>query len=313
MKNIKQQKKQSHYCLIVNQTATNYNKSYIKKLTTAIRKQGDSYTVFEPDTAFGLLNTALKTVGIKKWHKDVPKTFLQRGKVTTLVACGGDGTVNLVGRAGLKANIPVGILPMGKFNNIAKSLHKDITEDSAIKNILKGELKKIDVGLVGDQIFLGSAGLKFTPEMQKQMALSSLSRFAFRWGQNAGKAVDGVKSSSLVVKIDAFRFEIKPTILNINLLSHSVGIPISPTSIPNDNHAEIIVDFHNNKKNVAQFIRQLYKEKYIFNDEFKLFRGRHISIQPVQDEILYLDGELIPLPNDVLDITLLDEQLQVIC
>ena len=313
MKNVKQQKKPSHYCLLVNQAATNYNDSHIKKLTSAIRKQGDSYTVFEPESAFKLLNTSLKAVGIKKWHQDVPKTFLQRGKVTTLVACGGDGTVNLVGRAGFKANIPVAILPMGKFNNIAKSLHKDITEDTAIKNILKGNTQKIDVGMVGDQIFLGSAALGFTPQMQKLMSTTSLSRFAFRWGQNAGKAVTDVKANSLVVKIDAFRFEIKPTILNINLLSHSVGIPISPTSIPNDNHAEIIVDFQNNKKSVSQFIRQLYKEKYIYNDEFKLFRGQHISIQPVKDEILYLDGELIVLPNDVLDIVMNEHQLQVIC
>lgn len=306
-------KKAQHYCLLVNQQAENYNSAPIKKLTSAIRKKGDNYTVFEPETAFKMLNTALKSAGVKKWHREIPKTFIQRGKVTTLVACGGDGTVNLVGRAGLKANLPVGILPMGKFNNIANSLSKDISCDSAIQHILKEKYQKIDVGSLGGQYFFGSAAIRFTAEMQKLMADSSLSRFAFRWGQNAGKAVAEVKTTPLIIKIDAFRFEVSPTILNVNLLSNSVGIPISPTSITDDNHAEIIIDFDNNKNNINQFIRQLYKEKYVFANEFKLFRGKKISMQPVKGETLYLDGELIELPNEVLDIEVISNQLKVIC
>lgn len=306
-------KKSQHYCLLVNKQAVNYNSDIIKKLTTAIRNHGDNYTIFEPETAFKLLNTSLKAVGAKKWHREVPKAFLQRGKVTTLVACGGDGTVNLVARAGFKKNLPVGIIPIGKFNNIAHSLNKEITTDSAVQNILKGKYKKIDIGAIGEQFFFGSAAIRFTPEMQKLLAQESLSRFAFRWGQNAKKAVTTIKTEPLVVKIDAFRFEVIPTVLNINLLSNSVGIPISPTSIPDDGQAEIIIDFDSNKININQFIRQLYKEKYIFASEFKLFRGKKISIQPVKGEILYLDGELIDLPNEVLDIEIIDKQLKVIC
>ncbi len=313
MKKEQSKKKPHHYCLLVNQHAENYSSAPIKKLTSAIRKKGDNYTIFEPDTAFKLLNTALKSIGAKKWHREVPKAFLQRGKVTALIACGGDGTFNLVGRAGYKGNIPVGILPMGKFNNIAQSLHKDITTDSAIKNILSAKHHNIDIGTLGEQLFFGSVALRFIPEMQKLLAEKSLSRFAFRWGQEAKKAVAEVKTKPLIVKIDAFRFEINPIFLNINLLANTVGIPISPTSITDDCHAEIIMDFDNNKKNITQFIRQLYKEKYLYANEFKLFKGKRISIQPVKSETLYLDGELLELPNDVLDIEIIDKQLKVLC
>ncbi len=313
MRKVQPKKKAQHFVLLVNQHAEHYSSASIKKLSSEIRKRGYNYTIFEPETAFKLLNTAQKAAGIKKWHQQVPKTFLQRGKVTALVACGGDGTVNLVGRAGLNLNIPVGILPLGKFNNIANSLNKDISIDSSIHRILKREYKNIDAGKIGDQFFFGSAALRFIPEMQKLMAQNSVSRFAFRWGQNAGKAITEIKTNELIVKIDAFRFEVTPTILNINLLSNSVGIPISPTSITDDCHAEIIIDFGNNKNNINQFIRQLYKKKYIFADEYKLFRGNNISIQPVKDETLYLDGELIELPNEVLDIEILSEKLKVIC
>ncbi len=306
-------KKTNHYCLLVNQKAINYSSAPIKKLTTEIRKRGENYTIFEPETAFKLLNTALKATGAKKWHREVPKTFSQRGKVTMLVACGGDGTLNLVGRAALQANLPMGILPMGKFNNIANSLQKESSVDSTIQSILEGTYKKIDCGKIGDQLFFGSAAIRFTPAMQEQVTHNSLSRFAFKWGQLATKAAADVKTGSLIVKIDAFRFEISPTILNINLLSDSVGIPLSPSSISDDLQAEVIIDFDDNKNNIGQFIRQLYKKKYIYGNEFKLFRGKNISIQPVKGETLYLDGELIELPNEVLNIEISDRQLKIIC
>ena len=313
MRKVQENKKKLHYCIFVNQKAANYNSSPIKKLTAEIRKKGDNYTIFEPDTAFNLMNTALKAVGIKKWHREVPKTFLQRGKVSTLVACGGDGTVNLVARAALNADLPVAIIPMGKFNNIARSLNKDISADSAPKIILKNKYRKIDSGKIGEQLFFGSAAIRFTPALQQLLADSSLSRFAFKWGQHASKVVTDIKAEKLIVKIDAFRFEVSPTILNINLLSHSVGIPFSNSSIPDDSHAEVILDFENNKKNISQFVRQLYKEKYLYNNEFKLFRGQNISIQPVKGETLYLDGELVELPNEVLNIEIMDKQLKIIC
>ncbi|KAA3632234.1 MAG: hypothetical protein DWP97_11370, partial [Calditrichaeota bacterium] len=240
MRKRKQKQKSNHYCLLVNKKASKYAGDPIKKLTSAIRKKGDYYTVFEPDSPVKLLHTAQKIAGLRRWHHQIPPAIQKRGPVTALIACGGDGTVNLVGKVGIRANLPTGILPMGKLNNIAQSLLGDISVANAIKIILSGRYQKIDYGQIGKLIFFGSVGFNFSISMQQVLNESSLSRFAFRWGQFAQKAESSVKPSPLIVKIDSFRFEVAPSILNINLLPYSLGLPFSKISIPDDGIAELI-------------------------------------------------------------------------
>ena len=121
--------KNFHYCILVNRQSANFNDKYVKQLTAAIRKKGGFFSLFETSSEIALYNTAMKCAGLRPWHRGTPPNFSGRGRVTGLIACGGDGTVNTVGRVSLKSGIPLGVLPSGKLNNFAKAFYG--TEDSA--------------------------------------------------------------------------------------------------------------------------------------------------------------------------------------
>ncbi len=306
-------KKQNHFCLLINREAANYNYRYIKRLIGAIRKNNAYYTVFEPKSAMSLYSTAQKVCGLKRWGRSVPEQFNKRGKVTALVACGGDGTFNLTARTALKAKIPMGVLPMGSENNIAMSvLHSD-NPDLAIKKIINQKYRMIDCGQIGDQFFFGSIGLGYITELCDYLKKNGKPRFSIGWNKLGSKIAQNIKFKKMLIKIDAFRFEVSPSILNVNLSPYSAGLKISPTSIIDDKQAEVIFDITHDKKNIASFTREIYKNKYIFNRDIKLFSGREISFQPVKNMNLYLDGEIIKLPNDFIDIKIGEEQLKVFC
>ena len=101
----------SHYCLLVNPEASSYDQALVQKLARRIRNAGARYTILEPDSPIQMLATARKAAGIGKVRGGFPTSVHQRGKVTALVACGGDGTFNLVGRAAVQAGMPIGLLP----------------------------------------------------------------------------------------------------------------------------------------------------------------------------------------------------------
>jgi diacylglycerol kinase family enzyme len=64
-----------------------------------------------------------------------------------LVAVGGDGTVRAVAGVAAEAGIPMGILPMGTGNILARNLDLPLTDTKAgLRGILDGEDKRIDVG-----------------------------------------------------------------------------------------------------------------------------------------------------------------------
>jgi len=125
-----------HYLIAVNKNAANYTDKAVRQLTGAIRRQNGYYTVMEPDSPENLQSRAREFCRLKRRSTPFPPPIARRGKVTGIIAAGGDGTVNAAAKVAVEANLPLGILPMGRFNDIASSLCKGPDARKAIKAII---------------------------------------------------------------------------------------------------------------------------------------------------------------------------------
>ncbi|MBD3882907.1 diacylglycerol kinase family lipid kinase [Phormidium tenue FACHB-886] len=77
-----------------------------------------------------------------------------------VIVGGGDGTVSEVAKGLLYAPIPLGIIPIGTYNNIARSLNLPNSVSEACQVITHGQIKAIDVGQANDQhYFFEAAGV----------------------------------------------------------------------------------------------------------------------------------------------------------
>lgn len=77
-----------------------------------------------------------------------------------VVVGGGDGTVSEVAKGLLHAPIPLGILPIGTYNNIARSLDLPTDMTEACRVLAQGRIRRIDVGLANDEhYFFEAAGV----------------------------------------------------------------------------------------------------------------------------------------------------------
>jgi YegS/Rv2252/BmrU family lipid kinase len=72
----------------------------------------------------------------------------------TVVAAGGDGTVNAAASALIGADVPMGILPLGTFNHFARHLDIPLDPRQACDLIIRGKRQIIDVGQVNGHVFL---------------------------------------------------------------------------------------------------------------------------------------------------------------
>lgn len=297
---------------MVNQQATGYDRALVSTLAGRLRDAGAAYTIVEPDSATGMLNDARGAAGLRRTGRSLGEAISRRGPVTALVACGGDGTFNLVARAGLESQLPVGLLPMGRFNNVARTLFGTASADPAIEGVVRGKFRKMDAGKLADQFFFSAAGFGFLPSLQKILAERSTPRFAFGWSRLANRAVEAVVLQPKVVKVDSFKFEINPTMFSVTLLRYAVGLPFWPAAVIDDRQAEIVFDSDSVTLDASDYLRQVYKKKYLYGDDVRLFRGREITVHPVRNETLYLDGELIELDADGIEISIAEEQLNVL-
>jgi diacylglycerol kinase family enzyme len=82
-----------------------------------------------------------------------------------LVAAGGDGTINSAARAALHVERPLGIVPQGTFNYTTRA--HDIPPDTrgAARVLVQGRLRRVQVGLVNEHVFLVNAGVGLHPEI----------------------------------------------------------------------------------------------------------------------------------------------------
>jgi YegS/Rv2252/BmrU family lipid kinase len=76
-------------------------------------------------------------------------------------ACGGDGTVNFVGSLLKETGIPMGIIPMGSGNGLARHLGLPMQAAKALKQALRMQAKAIDTGTCAGHFFANVAGLGY--------------------------------------------------------------------------------------------------------------------------------------------------------
>lgn len=82
--------------------------------------------------------------------------------VDLVLAAGGDGTVGKVGRELIDSGIPLGVLPLGTANNLARSLGFIASPEKIVAGLERGKKRAFDIGLAqglwGKRFFFESAG-----------------------------------------------------------------------------------------------------------------------------------------------------------
>lgn len=74
-----------------------------------------------------------------------------------LVAAGGDGTLNTVAAHCCRHMIPMGMIPLGTFNYLARALDLPLNPAEAAAALVGGRLRTIHVGYLNNQLFINNA------------------------------------------------------------------------------------------------------------------------------------------------------------
>jgi YegS/Rv2252/BmrU family lipid kinase len=90
------------------------------------------------------------------------------GDAVTVVAGGGDGTINAVASTLIDTDKTLGVLPLGTLNHFAKDLTIPLDLEGAAQTIIANHAVQVDVGEVNGQIFLNNSSLGLYPSLVHQ-------------------------------------------------------------------------------------------------------------------------------------------------
>src|SRR4051794_32325460 len=111
-----------------------------------------------------------------RWWSDVVRRHADR--LDLVVVGGGDGSMNAAVDGVVAVNLPLGVLPLGTANDLARTLGLPTDLAGACRVIADGHTRRIDLGWVNGKHFFNAASLGLSVAISRQMAPEVKSR----WG-----------------------------------------------------------------------------------------------------------------------------------
>lgn len=94
-----------------------------------------------------------------------------------VVVCGGDGSISSAAPAVMESGLPLGIIPAGTANDLARTLSIPLDFEGAADLIVAGYTKRIDVGLVNGHAFFNVASIGLSSELAQKLDPAVKKRF----------------------------------------------------------------------------------------------------------------------------------------
>lgn len=229
-----------------------------------------------------------------------------------LVVAGGDGTVRKVAKQLLNRKLidkvwPIGLLPYGTANNIAKTLKLDKDTETIIRNWQQQHTQKFDVGRIENlpnaEHFLESLGYGIFPYLMIQMKK--------RENEEEETPEEGMKAALKLLHQIILCYPLHYCTLNIDgedysgqyillevMNTKSIGpnLFLAPDADPGDGILEIVAVTNENKDAFERYVAGKIKGEELPFD-FTHFRGKNISLS-WEGTHMHVDDEIIKIKKE---------------
>ena len=147
------------------------------------------------------LDFELITAPIKKAEQITSRIHHFRPQLDLVIVGGGDGTLNVAVDSLVQCQLPLGILPLGTANDLARTLSIPLSTPEACRVIAAGYTRPIDLGWVNGKHFFNVASLGLSVQITESLSRGTKRR----WGALAY----ALKALQLIGQTRTFRAEIR--------------------------------------------------------------------------------------------------------
>lgn len=228
-----------------------------------------------------------------------------------VVAIGGDGTINEIGRALIHTNTAMGIIPCGSGNGLARHLHIPMEPRGAIKVLNAGKVKAIDYGRIDNRPFFCTCGVGFD-------AFVSL-KFADAGKRGLLTYLENTLHESLTYQPETYEIENESgtvrykafLIACANASQYGNNAYIAPQASLTDGMMDITILEPFTVMDVPSLSIQLFTRTLDQNSRIKTMKEKSIIIHREKEGVFHFDGDPAMGGKD-LKVEIIHQGLQVI-
>ncbi|MDN3587447.1 YegS/Rv2252/BmrU family lipid kinase [Pedobacter aquatilis] len=227
---------------------------------------------------------------------DKIKSKIKQSEADKVIAVGGDGTLKLVAECLLNSDTPIGIIPAGSANGMAKELGIPTEIEEALQVVENGEAKKIHVIKLNNEICIHLSDLGFNAYLVKRFD-SLQERGMWGYAKATWHALWNHKRMDVELELKGEKVKSKAAMVAIaNATMYGTGLKINPDGKLDDELFEIIV-----VKDYSYLeILKIWFTKLPFNPKkIEVFQTSNVKISSKHKAHFQVDGEYIGKVNAV--------------
>ncbi len=217
-----------------------------------------------------------------------------------VLACGGDGTVNETARALCDTGVPLGIIPAGSGNGLARHLCIPIDPMLSLKVIAERHIEACDYATVNGQRFFCTFGVGFDAAVSHRFArmgkrgLATYVKSAFSEYVHFKPQTYTVSANGVAITEEAFLVAV------CNASQYGNNAYIAPGASITDGLLDVTVVHSGNPLSAAVLGFDLLTGYINRNTLIQTFRAPAAAIYRNHEGEAHLDGEPVMMP-DILD------------
>ena len=218
-----------------------------------------------------------------------------RDRADMVIVCGGDGSVSSAGLAVMESNLPMGIIPMGTANDLARTLHIPMDLIEAADVIVRGRTRKIDAGTVNGHAFFNVASIGLSSELANGLDPALKKRFG-----RLGYALAAMK---VLAKADTFSAEIVEKGTSIRVKTYQIAVGngrhygggnvIEESAEIDDGHLDLYSLEMTNLWKLALMLRSFRSGTHGAWEEVRTARCVEFEIETEKPMPVNADGEIV--------------------
>lgn len=229
-----------------------------------------------------------------------------------VVAVGGDGTVNEVAQGLIGSSTPIGIIPMGSGNGLARELGISMNMHQSTRILIDGKNLHLDVCRLNDQRFLCTSGIGFDAMIADKMSKAS-SRGFLKYVQLVVQESLNYKPLDVRMKIDGVLIAEPVFLITFaNASQFGNNAYIAPGASMTDGLIDVVVVKKFPKIWMPVFAVALFTKLIPKLPFVECYKAKKIDLETVNTTVFHFDGEPGSF-NVPVNITLDSEKIFVRC
>jgi len=211
--------------------------------------------------------------------------------VNTVVACGGDGTINEIGTQLIGTNTSLGIIPYGSGNGLAHHIGIPISTKRAIEYLRKGHPIAIDTVSINNTPFISIAGIGFDAKVAQDYS-NDKGRGFHTYFKYMLQNYFTLPEQKFKITFGNDTFNIEAFFISLaNSNEQGYGIPISPKASLRDGLVDICIVRKPNAIELPIMGSYMLARNLDKAPKVNIIQTSHIIIERSLNDVVNIDGD----------------------